>query len=60
MTPYQQKVLDHLVNMALLDKQYAWWASKNYAEIDRAELWAMPELLTKTMKARNDRPTTLA
>lgn len=50
MTPYQARILAHLVAMAKLDKAYAWWASKNYAEIDRHQLAEMPELLTKAMK----------
>ena len=53
MTPYQTKVLAHLVSMAQLDKAYAWWASKQYAAMDQ-ELWAMPEMLTKAMKGRNE------
>ena len=53
MTPYQTRVLAHLVRMAQHDKAYSWWAAKNYAEMD-AELWAMPELLTKEMRQRNE------
>lgn len=54
MTPYQSQILAHLVAMAKQDKAYAWWASKNYAEIDRYQLAEMPEMLTKTMKAMNE------
>lgn len=50
MTPYQAKILAHLVAMAKLDKAYAWSASKQYAELDKYELAQMPELLTKAMK----------
>ena len=51
MTPYQTRVLAHLVRMAQHDKAYSWWAAKNYAEID-AELGTLPEKLTAEMKAR--------
>ena len=51
MTPYQTRVLAHLVRMAQVDKAYSWWAAKNYAEIDK-ELGTLPDLLTAEMKAR--------
>ena len=57
MTPYQTRVLAHLVRMAQQDKAYSWWAAKNFAQID-AELWAMPELLTKTMLQRSKEQST--
>ena len=50
MTPYQARILAHLVAMANQDKGYAWSASKQYAELDKYELAQMPELLTKAMK----------
>ena len=51
MNAYQQSILDHLVSMTKTDKRYAWWAAKNYAEIDPHQLADMPELLTARMKA---------
>ena len=53
MTPLQTKVLAHLVKMAKLDKNYAWWASKHYAEIFPHELAELPALLTAAMLERN-------
>ena len=53
MTPYQTRVLAHLVRMAQQDKAYSWWAAKHYAEIDK-ELGTLPELLTKEMRQRNE------
>jgi hypothetical protein len=50
MTPYQARILAHLVAMAKLDKAYAWAASKQYAELDKYELAQMPEWLTNEMK----------
>ena len=38
------------LNPLVLDKAYAWAASKHYAELDKYELAQMPELLTKAMK----------
>lgn len=49
MTPHQSKILAHLVTMAQTQKAYAWWASKNFAELD-PELADMPRLLTAAMK----------
>ncbi len=53
MTPYQARILAHLVAMAKLDKAYAWSASKQYAELDKYELAQMPELLTKAMFSKS-------
>lgn len=50
MTPHQQKILEHLIDMAKKDKACAWAASKNYAQIDPYELADMPQLLTAEMK----------
>jgi hypothetical protein len=49
MNAYQQHILDHLVNMAQVDKRYAWWAAHNYAKLDE-RLADMPALLTERMK----------
>jgi hypothetical protein len=35
--------------MTKTDKRYAWWAAKNYAEIDPHQLADMPALLTERM-----------
>ncbi len=45
-------LLDHLERMARAgQKEYAWWASKNYAAM--LPEWAdLPELLTERMNAR--------
>lgn len=53
MTPYQARILAHLVAMANQDKAYAWAASKQYAEIDRYELAQMPELLKQAMFSKS-------
>ena len=53
MTPLQTKVLAHLVKMAKLDKSYAWWAAKHYAELCPYELAELPQLLTAAMLERN-------
>jgi hypothetical protein len=59
MTPYQARILAHLVAMANQDKGYAWAASKHYAELDKYELAQMPELLKQAMQdmsnAKNNR-----
>ena len=52
MTPYQQKFVDHLVRLAIVDKVYAWSAAKKYAEIFPEELGEVPQLLTSAMKER--------
>lgn len=53
MTPLQTKVLAHLVKMAKLDKSYAWWAAKHYAELCPHELGELPQLLTAAMLERH-------
>jgi len=46
----KQRILAHLVNMAKVEKHYAWWSAKNYAEMQND--WAdLPELLTQQMKS---------
>jgi hypothetical protein len=50
MNAYQQSILNHLVSMAQQDKRYAWWAAKNYAQLDPYQLADMPALLTERMK----------
>ena len=51
MNAYQQSILDHLVMMAQQDKRYAWWAAKNYAQLDPYQLADMPALLSARMLA---------
>ena len=53
MTPLQTKVLAHLVKMAKLDKSYAWWAAKHYAELCPHELADIPQLLVSAMQSRS-------
>jgi hypothetical protein len=50
MSPYQSKILAHLINMAKLDKSYSWWSAKKYAQIDPHQLADMPEQLTRSMR----------
>ena len=50
MNDYLKKFLDHCVMMALVDKQYGWFAAKRYAEIDSYQLAELPKLLTAEMK----------
>lgn len=47
MTELERKFLAHLVWMASLEKRYAWWAAKNYAQCPGLE--RMPQLLTEAM-----------
>lgn len=49
MTTLKPRLLAHLCHMATMDKNYAWWAAKRYAEMmpDWADL---PELLTQAMR----------
>ena len=54
MSPYQERVLAHLVSLALVDKTYSWWAAKNFAQIDPHLLSEMPSLLTQEMRRRNE------
>lgn len=55
MTPDETKLrfLDHLERMARAgQKEYAWWASKNYASMLRE--WAdLPDLLKERMNAKS-------
>ena len=46
------RVLQKLVEWAALDKGYAWWAAKHYAEINPFELSDMPERLKARMLER--------
>lgn len=49
MTPLQIRTLAHLVMMAKLEKNYAWWSAKHYAEICPHELGELPAMLTREM-----------
>ena len=51
MNAHQQSILDHLVMMAQQDKRYAWWAARNFKEIDPYQLADMPALLSARMQA---------
>jgi len=50
MTPYQAKILAHLVFMHSLEPAYAVNSARPYAKIDPHELAGMPELLEKAVQ----------
>jgi hypothetical protein len=55
---YQQKILDHLVMMAKLDKAYAWHAAKQYQLIDPYQLADICEKLIAVMRKLQSSSTT--
>lgn len=48
-TPLSDRVLEHLVKMARVDKQYSWWSAKNFAAINPFDLADIPDRLKKQM-----------
>ena len=42
--------------MAQMDKSYAWWSAKRYAEILPQELSEIPNLLVSAMRSQSSKP----
>ena len=54
-TTQPSRILEHLVRMALVDKQYAWWAAKNYASLNPSDCKDMPDQLKQRMLALKEK-----
>lgn len=50
-------ILEHLVSLAMTPgwKEYSWWAAKNYAQINPAELADMPQRLKERMLQQKEK-----